>query len=715
MSLISVRNLEFSYAQSSVKAVDNVSFDIEKGSYTAIVGTNGSGKSTIARLICDLEKPAGGTIEKDSNLRIGLVFQSPKDQLVSSIVAKDTAFGPQNLKLPKGEVELRTIECLNIVELLDKANSSTTALSLGQTQKVALSGMVALWPEVLILDEAVAMLDPESRQKIFEFLRYWHKTNHTIIHITHDIDAVREADFVIGIEKGKVVYNGDRVKFLEKPENVDFINGKPLEPARQWLKPAVEKGEIEKTLSFQKVSFAYDASDEKSRVTDISFDLYKGTLTAMTGPSGAGKSTILELGSGLLEKSDGKILSNGTPALVQQNCSAALFENFAADDVAFGPMNRGVKGKKLKETVKSAMERAGVPYDQFGERQTARLSGGEQRRLAIAGILAMEDDILFFDEPTAGLDGKARYQIMQLLRQLAGEGKTVLFTTHRLDEAAFADREIKILNGKVTEDSLWNIKSEKNTEDNLSELKMHSAATMLKGLRGASLSVSGAKKKGKSPVEKLPAFIRILLFLVLFVVSLVVRPWWLCLTMFGVSLFYCLLSGFNLKRLLIAMLKIFPFLLFFAILQLLVHPALPDEQVYFAWKFITITPSKLLFVLAAFLRTDASLACISGFFISTPEQDLIQGLKVLLFPLEVIKIPVRYFILIIEIIFRFVPLLLDECISIIKTQIIRGGMKKVKGVMSKIRAIVPLIVPLLIQTIKRSEALADAITMRCFK
>ena len=145
------------------------------------------------------------------------------------------------------------------------------------------------------------------------------------------------------------------------------------------------------------------------------------------------------------------------------------------------------------------------------------------------------------------------------------------------------------------------------------------------------------------------------------------------------------------------------------------HPALPDEVRFTTWRWFTVTPSKILFCLAAILRTDAALACISGFFVSTPEYDLMDGLNILLTPLRLLHVPVRYLILIIEIIFRFIPLLVDEAVSILKTQTIRGGLGNVKGKLAKIRAVLPLIVPLIIQSIKRSEALADAITMRCFK
>ena len=147
------------------------------------------------------------------------VFQSPKNQIVSSIVNRDTSFGPQNQKLPSAEIELRTIECLNVVDLLDHAQSGTAELSLGQVQKTALAGMLACNPDVLILDEALSMLDPLSRQDILEFLRYWHKAGNTIIQITHDMEVVNEAEYVIGIERGKKIFEGKKDDFLKIPQN----------------------------------------------------------------------------------------------------------------------------------------------------------------------------------------------------------------------------------------------------------------------------------------------------------------------------------------------------------------------------------------------------------------------------------------------------------------------------------------------------------------
>ena len=240
-------------------------------------------------------------------------------------------------------------------------------------------------------------------------------------------------------------------------------------------------------------------------------------------------------------------------------------------------------------------------------------------------------------------------------------------------------------------------------------------ASLIMGLKNLSSGLSRSKQKKKSPVEKMPPILRILLFIILFAFSLAVRPVWLCGVALLTGIIYCLFCGFSIRRLFKSSLKILPFLLFFSIFQIVFHPALPDEVRFTSWKWFMITPSKLLFCLAAILRTDAALACISAFFISTPEYDLMDGLKILLRFMCFSKKLIRYVILIIEVIFRFIPLLVDEAVAILKTQAIRGGLGTVEGKLAKIKAVIPLIVPLVIQTIKRSEALADAITMRCFK
>ena len=703
---ISVNSLSYKYDGKSV--LENISFLIKKGSYTALVGANGSGKSTLCRLICGLLEIQVGKIEKAEGMRVGLVFQSPKDQIVSSKVFRDTAFGPQNLGINAAEVEMRTIECLSVTDLLEKAEEASNSLSLGQTQKLAMAGMLAVHPDILILDEALSMLDEEARSSIYDFLTEWHKKGNTIIHITHDIQAVQKAQNVIGLDNGTLFYEGSSRAFLENAGFVKRITGEALPENPRNNKHA--PGEC--SFSFENLCFSYTDKAEKngkngkkaaeSFINNVSFDLYKGSLTALTGPSGAGKSTLLELGAGLLNPVSGKVFCSQYPALAQQNCSAALYQAFAADDVAFGPKNEGISGKQLLSRVRSSMDLAGLPFAEYGERHSVELSGGEQRRLAVAGILAMDRDVVFLDEPTAGLDGNSRFNIMKMMKALAEQGKTVLFTTHHSDEAAFADREIKIENGTIINDS----NSEKPEGTKPEQLHSYSSVQMLEGLKKTSQSLSGSGWKTKCRLEKLPAAVRMLLFLVMFTLSLLFRSIIPCSIMLVASVVYCLLAKFRFGRMLKTALKILPFLCFFAIFQIMFRPALPDEVCYTTWKYFMITPSKLWFCLNSILRTYAALFCVSAFFVSTPEYDLIDALKKI--------IPSRNLILIMEIIFRFIPLLFDESAVIIKTQIIRGGLGKVKGKLARIKSVVPLIVPLIIRTVKRSEILADAIVMRCY-
>lgn len=719
MSIFELQEVSFFYPQAKVPTLHNVSFKIEEGEYCGIVGSNGSGKSTLARLLANLESPSSGKLVAKRDSLIALVFQSPKNQIICSIVSRDTAFGPKNLSLPKSEIELRTIECLNITGLLEKSESSTMNLSLGQTQKLALSGVLATWPGVMILDESVAMLDPHSRKNVFDFINYWHRHGNTVIHITHELDAIKQVEHVIGLDKGELFYDGNVDGYLQNPDYIKKLTGESLPPCNRIIEN-ISMAEKDFSFGLSNVSFSYENEDSKC-LKDVSFKLRKGTLNALTGPSGSGKSTILEIGSGLLKPQSGIVFGDKTPSLALQNCSDAVFEAFAADDVAFGPRNLGITGEELKLRVKNAMDSVNLPFEKYADVPVNRLSGGELRRLAIAGIIAMDNQVLFFDEPTAGLDGESRQEVMNLLKKLADEGKTVLFSTHNMEEARFAHREIAISGGKIVSDSFAPVISAKDKSvpqtnekyENILESKP--IAEKLKSLRTLSNGLAGTKRKKQSLLEKTPAVFRILLFVVMFVCSLLSNNIIFCSTMLLLAFGYCLFAGFGIKKLLKAFIKITPFLLFFAVFQIIFRKPLESEVCYTSWKWFMISPSKLIFCLNSFLRTFACLASISAFYTSLRDYELIDGLRIIFYPLEKIRIPMRYLYLVMEIIFRFIPLLVEQSCVILKTQTIRGNMGDVKGKMKAIKKIVPLIVPIIIQTIKRSEALADAITVRCFK
>ena len=712
---VSVKHLCFSYENAPEPAVQDVSFEMEFGSYTAIAGVNGSGKSTTARIIAGLLQPSAGTVEIAAGLRTGFVFQSPKDQLICGVIARDTAFGPQCQSLPASEIELRTIESLKATGMLDYAMHKSMFLSLGQTQKAALSGILAINPDILILDESVSMLDPKSREEIFTFLDMLHKKKRTILHITHDSDAISRAKDIIVMNGGKIIWKGNSSSFFaDKTGSVyHSVFGTPLENRSCFQNKTQNRPAKEILLKAENISFSYGTH---AVLKNISFSLKRGTLTALTGASGSGKTTLLEILAGLKKQDSGTVRSAGKSLLCQQNSDAALFEVFAADDVAFGPRNSGIKGKELLECVKTAMNRVNLPFEEFASKQTNCLSGGQKRRLSVAGIIAMKGDILLFDEPSAGLDGAAKYTVMHLLRSLAESGKTVLFTTHHYDEAQFADTSITLeKSGLIAPDFSPEEENKADGQKTVLTEQKPSAGIFSPEYFSKMLDSLSENQAEQKRLQKLPAVIKYILFIALFAVSVAVQPVSLCAALLPVTILYALCSCCPAKKLFRSLIKILPFLLFFCILQMIFAPASANDTVFLPYKYFFVTAGKLWQCLKIILHTECALCCICAFSSSATENDILKGFSDLLAPLRLLKIPVKYPVILMEIIFRFIPLLLDEAISIIKIQLVRGGLKDEKGFFGKIRAIIPLIVPLIIQTVRRAEILADAMTVRGFK
>ena len=712
---VSVKQLCFSYENAPEPAVQDVSFELDSGSYTVIAGVNGSGKSTTARIIAGLLQPSAGTVEIADGLKTGFVFQSPKDQLICGVVARDTAFGPQCQSLPDSEIELRTIESLKSTGILDYAMHKSMFLSLGQTQKAALSGILAINPDILILDESVSMLDPKSREEIFTFLDMLHKKKRTILHITHDSDAISRAKDIIVMNGGKIIWKGNSSSFFADKTGSVYrsVFGTPLENRSCFQNKTQNRPAQEILLKAENISFSYGTH---AVLKNISFSLKRGTLTALTGASGSGKTTLLEILAGLKKQDSGTVRSAGKPLLCQQNSDAALFEVFAADDVAFGPRNSGIKGKELLECVKTAMNRVNLPFEEFASKQTNCLSGGQKRRLSVAGIIAMKGDILLFDEPSAGLDGAAKYTVMHLLRSLAESGKTVLFTTHHYDEAQFADTSITLEKaGLIAPDFSPEEENKADGQKTVLTEQKPSAGIFSPEYFSKMLDSLSENQAEQKRLQKLPAVIKYILFIALFAVSVAVQPVSLCAALLPVTILYALCSCCPAKKLFRSLIKILPFLLFFCILQMIFAPASANDTVFLPYKYFFVTAGKLWQCLKIILHTECALCCICAFSSSATENDILKGFSDLLAPLRLLKLPVKYPVILMEIIFRFIPLLLDEAISIIKIQLVRGGLKDEKGFFGKIRAIIPLIVPLIIQTVRRAEILADAMTVRGFK
>ena len=230
-SIIKVNNISFTYPESDSPAIDNISFEIKRGSWTSIIGHNGSGKSTIIRLINGLlvadEKDdsyieVDGTKLDDDSVwdirdKVGVVFQNPDTQFVGATVADDVAFGLENRGVPRTEMLKIVPEAIKAVDMTEYTDTEPANLSGGQKQRVAIAGILAIKPKIIVLDEATSMLDPEGRDKILGIVQQMKQEyDLTVIAITHDIDEANMADNIIVMNDGKLITQGNATKVFSQ-------------------------------------------------------------------------------------------------------------------------------------------------------------------------------------------------------------------------------------------------------------------------------------------------------------------------------------------------------------------------------------------------------------------------------------------------------------------------------------------------------------------
>ena len=253
MNQISVNGVSFSYDKKT-DAIKNLTFSVEKGDYIAVIGHNGSGKSTLARLLNGLLKPDQGEVIVDGLLvgdkktlfevrkRVGVVFQNPDNQLVASIVEDDVAFGPENLGVPRKEIAERIDFALSAVGMQEFRKSTPSRLSGGQKQRIAIAGVLALKPDVLILDESTAMLDPKGRKEVLSVVKQLNKEQGvTVIAITHYMEEVTDADRVLVMDDGKLVMDGTPAQIFARADEIKAL-GLELPLARYIADKLIKKG-----------------------------------------------------------------------------------------------------------------------------------------------------------------------------------------------------------------------------------------------------------------------------------------------------------------------------------------------------------------------------------------------------------------------------------------------------------------------------------------
>jgi len=249
-TIIELVNIGFQYAGSERRALENVSLSIKKGEVVAIVGHNGSGKSTLCKMLNALLLPCEGTVTVDGmntvaeentleiRRRVGMVFQNPDNQLVTTIVEEDVGFGPENLGVPPAEIRKRVDAALGEVEMRDYAEKASHALSGGQKQRVAIAGLLAMQPEVLVLDEATAMLDPRGRDEVLStVMRLNQERGMTVVMITQFMEEALGCDRVFVLSDGRLVMEGTPEEVFNEREMLE--NSRLDAPAYVKLRDAL--------------------------------------------------------------------------------------------------------------------------------------------------------------------------------------------------------------------------------------------------------------------------------------------------------------------------------------------------------------------------------------------------------------------------------------------------------------------------------------------
>lgn len=523
-----------------------IDLTIKKGEFIALLGRNGSGKTTFSKQLNAILRPAEGTVTVDEmgtkdadklyeiRQRVGMVFQNPDNQMVAASVEEEVAFGPENLGMESDTIVSRVKQALEQVRMWKRRKTAPNHLSGGQKQRIAIAGILAMHPDYIVLDEPTAMLDPKGRKEVMESLQRLNREQEmTVILITHDMEEAALASRVVLLADGQVRFDGTPEEFFgrdvllaemgmeaplsyrvrklveckecenteetnitESGENVygqvddacledesrsgcvevgDFEGKKNCHILKNTGKKTDHLTDVSKDqalLSLQHVSYIYSPGTayEKVALDDVSLSLGKGEIVGLAGHTGSGKSTLIQLLNGLLKPTRGTVTFEGKDihakgysgnylrsrvGMVFQYPEHQMICDTVWEDVAFGPGKQGLTEEACKTRVEEALRFVDLP-EKYYQASPLQLSGGQKRRVAIAGVLAMQPEYIILDEPAAGLDAEGKREIFDRIRRMSREqGIGVLLVSHSMEDLAeYTDRIIVLDDGKKILDDL---------------------------------------------------------------------------------------------------------------------------------------------------------------------------------------------------------------------------------------------------------------------
>ncbi len=511
-NVILFENISFKYAGRTGRSVHAVSFSVPEGQCVLVTGRTGCGKSTLLKMLGGIipHESAGrmegrvtvnGMDTRRSSLpliaqSVGMVFQSPDDQLFCTTVRDELSFGPENLGLPHEEIDKRVREALSLVGLEGFEDRRIQRLSGGQKQRIAIASQLAMKPVVMALDEPVSQLDPAGTQEIVRCLRGLKRKGITIVMVEHRIDdVIGIADRIMVMDSGRIVLDTDRTELsrhvetfknlgLRVPDALRIAAAVSPSPPDDWMQDVTDEvmkrrpfsnglracsegssagtAKRKRIVSLRDVSFSYHGAGRPA-LRGVSLDIYRDDIIAVLGRNGSGKSTLLSILSGLNRPDTGSMgmsgLScaggrrrngNGNVGMVFQNPDLQLFEDSVLAESEFGRKNHCIHPDSCKEQNRRLLRLLGL--EGLEHVPPHALSKGQRLRVATGAVLAMRPGLLILDEPTTGQNEE---NIRNLICTIRGESsiEAVVFCTHDIDTAAaFAGRVLLMKEGRIIAD-----------------------------------------------------------------------------------------------------------------------------------------------------------------------------------------------------------------------------------------------------------------------
>ena len=451
--MIHIDNVTYHYPGQTSAALDQLSLHVGPGEAVCVMGPNGCGKSTLAKLIAGLIEPKDGRIKISSSpeqrLPVGILFQNPDNQIVAMTVEKEVAFALENLAIPMPKMEPMVQRLLDRFRLLPLRRRLTSELSGGEKQRLALAAVMVFNPPVLVLDEPDSFLDQHGKLALRQEIEQLRTQIPGLvdIRITQYPEIARTYPRLVVIDDGAVVADGEPNELLSNLEQClkwglayqSYGSSHVIDDHMPLIRHAPEHNEALTQVVFDDVRFCYGHGQAVFKHLDLSWKA--GEAIGVVGPSGSGKSTLGNMACGLLSATSGTVCYRDAsgreinPSRLRGRVSAAFqqperqfFLPTCAEEIAFGPDNLG--RPLTTDQIGDYLELVGLPPERFADRDPLNLSGGEKRRLAMAVVVALGPRFLVVDEPTCGLDQEGVGRFLDLSKRLSHSGVGVMIISH---------------------------------------------------------------------------------------------------------------------------------------------------------------------------------------------------------------------------------------------------------------------------------------------